>query len=34
MALEQTYERKHDGYHRWRRNCLPTRSTWLHPRFL
>jgi hypothetical protein len=27
MALEQTYERKHNGYHMWRRNCLPTRNT-------
>ena len=25
---------EHDGYHQWSRNCLPFRSTWVHPRFL
>jgi hypothetical protein len=25
---------QHDGWHMWSRNCLPFRSTWVHPRFL
>jgi len=23
-----------NGIHWWSRNCLPFRSTWLHPKFL
>jgi len=26
-------QRFYDGCHQWNRNCLPFRSTWVHPGF-